>query len=309
MTYDVLCLGRPFLDLVFTGLEELPGPGIEVDAEALHISAGGIANTVVGLHRLGLATALVGPRGRDLAGREIARLLAEEGVDWLGPEVPHSGLTVAIPIGSERTMLTFDPAGEAPDRDQLEALAPRAVAGDHPEIAVAGARRYVGAGYVDASAAAGNPAAVIGLGDTLIVNELEATILTGAPDAEAACIALTAHVPTAVVTVGAAGAMACDGGPVRRAAPPPGPVIDTLGAGDLFTAAYIWADLAGLSLQERLNWAVLFASLSVRVPTTLGGAPRLERLLEEGRTLGLVAPGDRAVQHQTTKEGEEHARR
>ena len=305
MSYDVLCLGRPYLDLVFTGLERMPETGTEVAADDLHVSPGGIANTAIGLHRLGLATALVGPRGRDLAGREVARLLAEEGVDWLGPEVPQCGLTVAIPIGGERTMVTFDPPTEPPPTATLEALSPRAVVGDHPEVTIAGAHRYVGAGYMDARAAAGNPSAVSGTGDTLIVNGLEAALLTGEPTAEAACVALASHVATVIVTVGAEGAFGCDGDALHHWSPPPGPVVDTLGAGDLFAAAYIWAELAGIPLRERLGWAVLCASLSVRVPTTLAGAPRLELLLDEGRALGLVGPGDRQVQ--STKEGEGNA--
>ena len=66
--------------------------------------------------------------------------------------------------------------------------------------------------------------------------------------------------------------------------------IDTTGAGDLLAAAYIWADLSGAELEERLRWAVLYAGLAVCTPTGIGGAVDLETLLREGASRGLTAP-------------------
>jgi sugar/nucleoside kinase (ribokinase family) len=64
----------------------------------------------------------------------------------------------------------------------------------------------------------------------------------------------------------------------------------TTGAGDLFSAAYVWADHWGAPLAERLRWAVLYAALSVRVATAVAGAVPLKALLEEGENLGLTSP-------------------
>jgi sugar/nucleoside kinase (ribokinase family) len=66
--------------------------------------------------------------------------------------------------------------------------------------------------------------------------------------------------------------------------------VDTTGAGDLFSAAYVWADHWGAPLEERLRWAVLYAALSVRVATAVAGAVTLRALLEEGAELGLASP-------------------
>jgi sugar/nucleoside kinase (ribokinase family) len=66
--------------------------------------------------------------------------------------------------------------------------------------------------------------------------------------------------------------------------------VDTTGAGDLFAAAYVWADLRGAEASERLRWAVLYSSLSVRVPTAVGGAATLEALVRTGERLGLAPP-------------------
>jgi sugar/nucleoside kinase (ribokinase family) len=309
VSYDVACLGRPFLDLVLTGLPRLPAPGSELSGDDLHVSPGGIANVALGLTRLGLRTALLSPRGSDFAGREVARMLTAEGVDWLGPEHPRGAVTIALPIEGERTMMTFDPGNDAPQPAELEALSPRAVVGDHPWLSAPGARRYVGAGYEDAVAAGNDVAAVVGVGDTVIVNEVEAAILTGERDPGQACRMLAATAATAVVTLGARGALACSAGEQHACAAPALAAVDTLGAGDLFIAAYIWADLCGAALPERLQWAVLSASLSVRVPTTVAGAARLQELLDEGAARGLTAPVRARSRHWTPEEGEQDGSR
>jgi len=44
-------------------------------------------------------------------------------------------------------------------------------------------------------------------------------------------------------------------------------VADPTGAGDLFAAAYVWADLGGHGLEERLRHATSYASLSLERAT------------------------------------------
>jgi fructose-1-phosphate kinase PfkB-like protein len=109
--------------------------------------------------------------------------------------------------------------------------------------------------------------------------------VTGASDPESAARALADRVPAAVVSCGGDGAVAVAAGEVVHAAAPRMEVLDTTGAGDLLTAAYVWADLAGCPLAERLRRAVVYASLSVGSPTGAGGAAtlgELERALRPG---------------------------
>jgi sugar/nucleoside kinase (ribokinase family) len=95
---------------------------------------------------------------------------------------------------------------------------------------------------------------------------------------------------TAVVTLGADGAIATEGDEVVRTGAPRVDVVDATGGGDLFVSAYVWADLRGAPLGHRLAWATLYATLSIREPTAFTGAVHLDELLSEGRARGLIPP-------------------
>jgi sugar/nucleoside kinase (ribokinase family) len=119
----------------------------------------------------------------------------------------------------------------------------------------------------------------------------EALTLTGATKVDDAARALAELAETVVVTLAGEGAISCSGGQiVTVAAERVEHPADTTGAGDLLTAAFIWADLRGAEPAERVRWAVLYATLAVTSPTGIGGAATEKQLLEEGAARGLAAP-------------------
>jgi sugar/nucleoside kinase (ribokinase family) len=124
----------------------------------------------------------------------------------------------------------------------------------------------------------------------VIVNEGEARALTGAEGRAAVDAVLERGAASCVVTLGHRGAVAGDAADRVEVPAVPVDVRDVTGAGDLFVAAYVWADLAGLALRERVAWASLAAGLSLRAPTALDGAVRLDELLDEGADRGLGTP-------------------
>jgi hypothetical protein len=109
-------------------------------------------------------------------------------------------------------------------------------------------------------------------------------------DAATAAAQLAERAPVAIVTLGERGALAAGAEGTVRVEGVPVDAVDTTGAGDLFNAAYVWADHWGAALHERLRWAVLYAALSVRVATAVAGAVTLQALLEQGAELGLASP-------------------
>ena len=291
MSVDVACGELAFVDLTFAGLEALPAAGEERHSDDFLRSPGGGAITAIGAARLGLASALVSPIGEDAEGDFLRAALAGEGVHWAGRRVPRTAVTAVLPAGGDRAMATFDP-GLQVTAEELAAVAPRAVVLSLPRLALAppGALLYASVSDEDARGAAGAAVPGIERAHVLLANEREAGLLSGADDAAAAARRLGELAERVVVTLGAGGAVEWRGGELLRAEGVRCDAVDTTGAGDLFAAAYVWADLAGAEPYERLRWAVLYASLSVGVSTAVAGAASLEGLVEAGARLGLAPP-------------------
>lgn len=301
---DVAVATTPFLDITFTGLTTLPGPGQERYAQGLQRSPGGGAITAVGAARLGLAAALAGPLGDDPEGVLLRAALEREGISLVPPHPGRTATTVVLPADGERAMVTYDPGARTRAED-LAALDPRAVVCGLEELDLVppGATTYLSCGDEEARALAGHPPAAFGRAHALLLNESEARLLTGEATPGAAAARLARLGMSVVVTRGPGGAIGViDGAEVAADGVETGTVADTTGAGDLFAAAYVWAELCGAEPVERLRWAVLYATLSVTVPTAFAGAATRERVTEEGTRLGLPALGA-TVSGSSSKEG------
>ena len=278
--YDVACAGAVYLDLTFAGLDRVPRPGEERWAHELLLSPGGIANTAVGLSLLGLKTAIVSPLGRDMAGRYLRALLENEGISCEGSSVARSALTAVMPVDGDRAMVSFEPR-DAALAEPLGRIQARAIVRLLDQITAVPAHTptYAVTSHAQVHAAVhGRPPAALPRVHAVIANEQEAIALSGAADAHSAARELSQTVGTAVVTLGARGAVAASAGCFEQVSAPRVEVRDATGAGDLFAAAYVWADIRGLPLRQRLHMATLYAALSLRTLTAFAGAVRLAEL-------------------------------
>lgn len=301
----VLCVGRLYSDLVFTGLDAMPEPGREHFARDVSlVPGGGVFITAAHLAALGRPAALAARIGIDHFGRGLDAPLATSGVDlrWLdraadaGPQ-----LTVAMAVNGDRAFLTRR-AGRAEPETLDDAIGSGLVR--HLHIAELATLREIpdlpararDAGLtvsLDCSwdaAAIADPASLdllAGL-DLFLPNEDEALALTHAPDIDAALDRLAALVPAVVVKLGPGGAVAQAGGERRRLSAPAVTVVDTTGAGDAFDAGYLDRWLAGEGIEACLAWAVACGSLSVQ---QAGGTPSADRAAVEDLARRLLAAG------------------
>jgi sugar/nucleoside kinase (ribokinase family) len=276
---DVFLTGTVFLDIIFTGLDHAPVCGTESWARGMGSSPGGVANMATALRRLGLRTSLAAAFGDDVYGDYCWESLAAcEGID-LTPSYRaqgwHSPVTVSMAYDGDRTMVSHGHESPAPCVNAAER--PRSLA-----CITSLTAGPVGGWVVDAHAEGSKIFADVGWDDTgiwdpgvldglahchaFLPNSREAQAYTRTDDPVAAVRALAELVPIAVVTKGAAGAVAIDSLTGEQADVPGLRVepLDPTGAGDVFTAGFTTGTLAGWPLADRLAFANLTAALSVQ---------------------------------------------
>jgi sugar/nucleoside kinase (ribokinase family) len=278
--WDVYLTGTVFLDIVFTGLDTAPVRGTESWARGMGSSPGGVANMATALARLGLRTSLAAAFGDDHYGDYCHDALAQgEGIDLSASRtLPgwHSPVTVSMAYEGERTMVSHghepppeeQPVPDDPPRARaaIASLTPGTRAPWVARAAANGTRVFADVGWDDTGAwdLAGLPD--LAHCEAFLPNAEEAMRYTGTDCPRAAAHALTAHVPLAVVTLGADGAYAVDRRTGESAEVPAIAVeaLDPTGAGDVFVAGFVTGTLAGWPLADRLAFAGLTAALSVQ---------------------------------------------
>jgi len=285
--FDVFVQGMVFLDIVFTGLPELPRPGTEVWAEGMGSCPGGIANLAVAGSRLGLRTALGAAFGDDDYGDFCWRVLQEqERVDLsMSRRYPrwHTPVTVSVSLAGDRTMITHGHAapedattmlGATPSARSvlLDLDGDRPLGVGHPERAwaerahEAGALLFADVGWDPTGAWSPTVLDQLALCHGFLPNAVEAMAYTRTDSPHDALYLLADRVPLAVVTTGRDGALAIDSTTGEEASVPALRVeaIDATGAGDVFDAGVLVGTLAGWPLLQRLNFAALCSSLAVQ---------------------------------------------
>lgn len=283
----VLCLGRTYCDLVFTGLPGMPVLGREVFAEALTIAAGGGGYiTAAHLVALGRPAELLSRLGHDALSLAVVAEVEASGVGTRHLErSPDAGPqpTVALINGSERAFVsrragaarpaTLAAALADPDVGHLH-IAEAATLAEMPDLVAAakaaGLTVSLDPSWDDALIHSPELLDLARGVDVFLPNDAEVAAIAGSDELSAGLNLLAPLFPVLVVKRGGAGATLVAASERIDAAAPKVDVVDTTGAGDAFNAGFLDAWLAGRPLAESLDAAVATGSRSVGKP---GGAP------------------------------------
>ncbi|SDS11734.1 carbohydrate kinase family protein [Actinoplanes derwentensis] len=276
---DLFVPGVVFLDVIFTGLHELPGPGTEVRASGMGSCPGGVANLAVAASRLGVHTGLGTALSSDAYGEFCHRVLShQEGIDMsasLRVDDWHSPVTVSLAYHRDRSMITHGHPlpvdadglvnGLPAARSAAVSLAPEGM-GWVSRARAAGTLVFADVGWDETEQWSGDVLEVLADCHAFLPNAVEAMRYTRTGDPRQALEKLSGLVPVVVVTCGADGALAIDGSTGEVAEVPGIPVdaLDPTGAGDVFTAGFITGTLGGWPLADRVAFATLVGALSVQ---------------------------------------------
>jgi sugar/nucleoside kinase (ribokinase family) len=299
----LLHLGNVVVDVVLN-VPALPEPGGDVFATGAQTAAGGGFNVMAAAARQGLAVAYGGVIGTGPFAALATTACAAEGIDMLQPAKPDldTGLVISVVDASgERTFLTSRGAEATLTAADLDPVRP--YPGDavylsgyglaHPSNAAA----LLGwLGGLDGNVVAFDPgplagalpgdvlAPVLARADWVTCNARESTLLTGAADPGDALRVLTGKLPRAGVLV-RTGPDGCllgrRGSGVEHVPGFSVEAVDTNGAGDTHTGAFLAALSAGALPGEAVRRANAAAALSVtrRGPATGPSKAELDRFL------------------------------
>ena len=254
---------------------------------AREVSGGSAANSMAGVAALGGRAAFIGQVADDQLGEIFAHDMTSLGVRFETPPLsggpPTGRCLILVTPDAQRTMNTSPGASHeltpaALDEELIRSAAviflegylwgpeqPRAAMLRAADIAHQ-AERTVAFTLSESLCIPGRREGVNsmierGTVDILFGNEDEIRQLSGCGGLEDCLAALVPAVPTLIVTRGAAGAIAIEGGKrVEIPAAPVERVVDTTGAGDLFAAGFIAARCRGHGLERCLEAGSLAAA-------------------------------------------------
>ena len=294
---------------LFVVSERLPTVGETVSASGYSETVGGKgAIQAAAAARFGAAVRFIGRLGADRDGRSIRERLGALGVDTadciLDPECrPGIGITLVDSAGNN--MISVAPGtnhilGRGDIDGMAQAFEGSSIAGfqlqNTPEAVWYGLRAAHDRGcmvFLDPAPAVPIPDDVYPAIDIIKPNETEAALLTGitVTDAESAIRAgrelVSRGAGAAIVTLGHLGAVAVTGDSTGQYAGHRVETVDTTGAGDIFSGAF----LSELSRGKPLADAIPFACVAAALSTCARGCIDAIPLPEDVRKFMSATPG------------------
>lgn len=307
MDYDVLVIGRPTWDLVFTGIPNWPVIGQEVFAQGLTVSPGGTFNGVAALARLGVKVGMIGSVGNDEWSQLGVQAMRAEGVSTehiavLDHTMP--ALSICMTYGGDRGFLTYEPSDPVLNGRcvayALESL--RSITASfvqcclNPDLAAyariahqRGTRTIVDCGWDEPWLTSSEIRTLMPRADIVFMNQLEAFTITGESTIERALTRLGTLVDFCVVKRGEEGSSAVIDGRQFFVQAIATDVVDATGAGDCFNAGFLYGLLNDASIEQCLLYGNICGARAVSKAGGFSGAPSSSELLDIAARMTGVA--------------------
>jgi len=294
--YDVVVPGDYCLDLIFAQLEEFPSLGVEVVSRSFGLVPGAAYNPVAAMHRLGLRVGWAADFGDDDFSRLALDFVVREGIDralFVHHKRPLRKITVALTFPQDRAFVAYyDPPPRVPAalrrmakiRTRLVYI-PGMYTGPAFDLGVRFLREQSAQIMMDGNLFSPNQTKqadvrrVLAALDAFLPNRLEAQLLTGESEIEAALRRLQELTRLPVVKADRDGAYALQDGELLHCSALAVEPLDTTGAGDCFGAGFIKAWLEGRTLEDCLRWGNVLGGLSTLGHGGTGQVVRCEDVL------------------------------
>lgn len=288
----VVVIGDVMLDVIVQPTAP-PAPTSDTPSNVRLGRGGAGANVAVSIARFGHEVTYVGVAGNDFAGQLFVDELERAGVtSQLTLGAGPTGVVVAVVASDgQRAMMTDRGVNAELTLDHVLTVLESPF--DHLHLSgytlLDEATRAVGTAVLELARSRGlttsvdacsvGPLALMGTpvfldaaasASMLFANAEEAQLLAGSDDLDAAATSLGEFFDEVLVTMGRAGAVAVNGARLWREASRSDAVLDTTGAGDAASGAYLANRMSGASIADSLAAAMDAAAVVVRGLGSLG---------------------------------------
>lgn len=282
---DLICAGKLYLDIIFTGLARFPILGEEVLPNNVTVSlGGGAAICAVGSSSLGLRTGIIGVVADNLFGNYIVQILKAHNVNTNFINMVsgvENNISVSINVSDDRSMVAYAALDDFSEFDNIK----KNVILSSKHLHVKGlsieranllkfAKKNELTTSLDINLQTSNQAHLLRKTlpyiDIFLPSAWEVSQLFENSPRKMAIELGKLTRQYCIIKLGREGSIASEGNNIIKQASNPVKVIDATGAGDAYNAGFLWAFLTNHTIEQCLKAGTIAAELCLQTAGGIG---------------------------------------